>query len=314
MFKKLYFWTEEYLFVQKTVLQKAISLLLLPLSFFWCIGGYIKKFTKKPKDLGVAIIGIGNLTIGGSGKTPIAIAIAKRAKNVAIVLRGYGRKSKGLVVVSINGKLQTDVATSGDEAMLYAMSLQAATVIVSEDRASGILKAKELGAQVVILDDAFSKFDILKFDILLKPKINYTKRCIPSGAYRLPVSMEKYANCVWVEDIDFKRKTTVQNETDTMVLVTAIANASRLDKFLPSSVVAKYILQDHAYFNECDLLDILNKTGAKSILVTQKDLVKMQGFNLPISVLNLDLEFKDRAFDKLESYLSGFQISLDKIS
>lgn len=289
-------------------------MLLLPLSLLWCIGGYFKKITKKPKDLDIAVVGIGNLTIGGSGKTPVTIALSHMVSCSAVVLRGYGRKSRGLVVVSLNGQIQVDVATSGDEAMLYAVSLPNATVIVSEDRAAGIIRAKELGAKVVFLDDAFSKFDILKFDILLKSNAKLTQRCIPSGAYRLSPSMEQYANSVWVEDVDFTRKVTVQNETEKMFLVTAIANASRLDNYLPKSVIGKYVLQDHAYFNEEILKKLLNENGATSILTTQKDFVKMQGFNLPISVLILDLEFRDGAFNKLNDYLSGFQISLDKMS
>jgi tetraacyldisaccharide 4'-kinase len=311
--KKLYFWTEQYLFGKRTLLQWCVSLLLLPFSFIWAFGAYLKKITQKQLDFHIIIISIGNLTVGGSGKTPVAIAIAKRLQNSAIVLRGYGRKSAGLYVVSINGNIQTTVEISGDEAMLYAIALPNATVIVSEDRKIGIQKAIELGSKVVILDDAFAKFDIKKFSILLQPSVNYPKLCLPSGAYRLPPNMAKYADDIWIENRDFIRKTKIENETAKMVLVTAIANASRLDKYLPNSVVAKYILPDHSYFNEDELQKLLTKYNATSLLVTQKDFVKMQNFSLPISILNLKIEFNNGALQKLENYLSSFHIALDKI-
>jgi tetraacyldisaccharide 4'-kinase len=71
--------------------------------------------------------------------------------------------------------------------MLLANSLKNATVIVSEDRVKAILKAKELGCKIIFLDDGFSKYQIAKFNILLKPKDEPTNNfCIPSGGYREP--------------------------------------------------------------------------------------------------------------------------------
>ncbi len=86
-----------------------------------------------------------------------------------------------------------------------------ATVIVSEDRVLGIKKAKELGSKVIFLDDGFSKYNIKKFDILLKPKDEPTNNfCIPSGAYREPKSFYKKANLVLKEGIDFKREVEIK--------------------------------------------------------------------------------------------------------
>ena len=74
------------------------------------------------KDFGIPIISVGNLVVGGSGKTPFTIAIAKELKDVAIISRGYGRKSKGLIEVSRKGMILTDVEHSGDEPMLVITS------------------------------------------------------------------------------------------------------------------------------------------------------------------------------------------------
>jgi tetraacyldisaccharide 4'-kinase len=257
----------------------------------------------KPVDYHIPIISVGNLTVGGSGKTPLCIAIAKKFKKPAIVSRGYGRFSKGLVVVSRFGEILCDVKTSGDEAMLYAQELQNALIIVSEDRAQGIKKAKELGAQMIILDDGFGKVNIKKFDILIFPNISPANTfCIPSGAYRESIFNYKKADLVLKEGIDFTREVMILNKTENMILVTAIANPSRLDKFLPLTT-AKRIFPDHYMFQESELREILEQSGAKSILTTTKDAVKMEHFDLPLSILKLDISLRSYVIKKIEEYI-----------
>jgi tetraacyldisaccharide 4'-kinase len=259
---------------------------------------------RKPIDYHIPIISVGNLTVGGSGKTPICIAIAKNMTKPAIVLRGYGRSSKGLVLVSRFGEILCDVKTSGDEAMLYAEELKNALVIVSEDRVLGIQKAKYLGAQVVILDDGFGKVNIKKFDILIrpipKPANNF---CIPSGAYRESISNYKNTDIVLEENTNFTKNVTILHKTEKMILITAIANPSRLDKFLPPSVIAKKTFPDHYMYTKSELAELLHSSGADSILTTTKDAVKMENFNLPLSILKLDISLCGNVIKKIESYI-----------
>ncbi|MDR1555156.1 MAG: tetraacyldisaccharide 4'-kinase, partial [Campylobacteraceae bacterium] len=144
MFKRrLTSWIEEY-FYRPSVFGRIISCILYPISLLWSLCAKIRRSLKNPVDYHIPIISVGNLTVGGSGKTPTCIAIAKEMTKPAIVLRGYGRLSKGLVLVSSFGEILCDVKTSGDEAMLYAKELKNALVIVSEDRVLGVQKAKEL--------------------------------------------------------------------------------------------------------------------------------------------------------------------------
>jgi len=232
------------------------------------------------------------LIVGGSGKTPITLELAKRYESVAIILRGYKRASKGLVVVSQMGKILVDVAKSGDEAMLYATSLKNSTVIVSEDRQKAILKAKELGCKVVFLDDGFSKFSIKKFDILLKPNQKLLPFCLPSGAYRFPPFFYKYANIVLKEDVDFTREVTIKNKTSNMIFLTAISKPQRLEKYLPKNIVKIY-LPDHSDFSKKFLDDLVKKYSPTSILTTSKDEVKLKSYNLPLSILELKIKFKN---------------------
>lgn len=169
MKQKFVSWAEEYLFFPN-LFQQFLSVLLLPFTLIYILVILFKRASSTPKEFGIPIISVGNLIVGGSGKTPLTIHLAQDKKDVAVVLRGYGRASKGLFLVSLHGKILEDVNTSGDEATLLALSLPNATIIVSENRIEAILKAKELGCKMVFLDDGFSKYDIQKFNILLRPK------------------------------------------------------------------------------------------------------------------------------------------------
>lgn len=178
----------------------ALGVILAPLSLLYTLIVCLKRLFAKPQKFKIPIISVGNLTLGGSGKTPLVRALFKEFNGglkTCIILRGYGRKSRGLLEVALDGRILCDVGQSGDEAMEYALFLRDANVIVSEDRAAGILRAQTLGFELVILDDGFSKFNISKFDILLRPqsapKLPF---CLPFAAYRYPPFFYKFADFI----------------------------------------------------------------------------------------------------------------------
>lgn len=177
-----------------------LGVILAPLSLLYTLIVCLKRLFAKPQKFKIPIISVGNLTLGGSGKTPLVRALFKEFSEefkTCIILRGYGRKSRGLLEVALGGRVLCDVRQSGDEAMEYALFLRGANVIVSEDRAAGILRAQTLGFELVILDDGFSKFNISKFDILLRPqsppKLPF---CLPFAAYRYPPFFYKFADFI----------------------------------------------------------------------------------------------------------------------
>lgn len=270
---------------------------------------YLRFKSKTPEDFGIDVVSVGNLSVGGSGKTPLVTALAGSYENVAIVLRGYGRESRGLFVVKNGKDILCDVSVSGDEAMIYAHKVVDAIVIVSEDRKEGIQKAKELGAKIVFLDDAYSKHDIKKLDFLIEVK-SKNKRCFPSGAFRERLWSSKEA-VVLREGIDFKRVVELKNKSAKMSLVTAIARPERLDKFLPE-VVGKNYFEDHHAFTKNELEEILEKDGADSLLVTYKDFVKVEQFNLPLSLLDLHVEMDESIFKVIQSYREGASKDAEK--
>jgi len=304
---ELYFWVERYLFYPNFA-QKILSYLLLPLTAIYCFVVYLKRVFAKVEDFDLPIISIGNLVVGGSGKTPFTISLASELKNVAIVLRGYKRESTGLIVVSQYGVITSNLQRSGDEAMLLAQSLPKATVIVSEDRKKGILKAKELGAKVVLLDDGFSHANIKKFDILIKPAVNFSNSfCLPSGPFRESTTYYRKADLLAIEGLDFTRKVDIKNQTDRMVLVTAISKPQRLDRYLPD-FIEKVYYPDHYSFSGTELEAILRKYSADSILTTQKDAVKIKQFRIDLSIMELDLILKPYILEAVNRYIEDFDI------
>ena len=103
--------------------------------------------------------------------------------------------------------------------------------------------------------------------------------------------MKYLANLSLYEDKDFKRLVKVENSTAKMLLVTAISNPKRLDTFLPKGVIDKIYLDDHAYFNELELENKLKEIGATSLLITQKDEVKMKDFK--VSSIGHEVRIRD---------------------
>jgi len=283
-----------------------IIVLLSPFSLVYGVIMYFRRFFVQKKDFGLPVVSIGNLVVGGTGKTPFVIALTSRYKNVAVISRGYGRKSKGLQQVSKQGDILCSVEVSGDEAMLMAISLPHASVIVSEDRSEAIEEAKKQGAELIILDDGFNRVDIKKFEILLEPERVKNYFPFPAGAFREFWFMYTYADLIVKEEADFVRKISIEDASARMLLVTAISNPQRLDRYLPKNLAGKIYLEDHAYFNEAELKEKMQACGAETLLVTEKDRVKMSHFKLPLSKMKLKLEIEDEVFEPIEKYIKMY--------
>ena len=281
--------------------QKLLSYLLFPLSKLYFSLITWKYQRAKEHDLGVKVIGVGNLVVGGSGKTPLVIALASNFSKVAVVLRGYGRQSRGLHVVSDAKNILCDVSVSGDEAMIYAKRLNHTVVIVSENRVTGIEKAKSMGAEVVFLDDAYAKHTIKKLDLVIEvaTKNNFY---LPSGPYRETLHEGKNITLLQ-EGRDFTRKVSFLNKKSKMALLTAIARPQRLDAFLCEGVVSKHYFEDHHTFTKEEALKILKESGADSLLVTYKDYVKLSQFDLELSLMDLEIKVDQKIMQIVKDYV-----------
>jgi tetraacyldisaccharide 4'-kinase len=156
--------------------------------------------------LEVPVISVGNLTMGGTGKTPlvewIAGQLAASNRRVCILTRGYGRVQPGeRVIVSDGGEILSNAERAGDEALLLAERLQGRAAVISDaNRESAALWAIEnLGSEIFILDDGFQNLaltrnlDIVTIDAT-RPWGN--RRLLPAGSLRESPRELARANCI----------------------------------------------------------------------------------------------------------------------
>jgi tetraacyldisaccharide 4'-kinase len=151
---------------------------------------------------GIPVISIGNLSVGGTGKSPLTILIAeylerKHGKKVAIVSRGYNRRSTGYLLVRDGTSILAKVDQSGDEAQMIAERLPRAIVVVDEDRIHGARQATMLGSQVILLDDGFQHLRLGRdLNILLIDAQQPFPRVLPFGLGREPLDAAADADIV----------------------------------------------------------------------------------------------------------------------
>lgn len=157
----------------------------------WIYGASVayKAAHARPYRPSAKLICVGNLTAGGTGKTPVAIAVARtlagRGMHPYFLTRGYGGANRAARVVNP----RTDIAAEvGDEALLLAT---AAPVIVSRDRAEGARLAEQNGAEVIVMDDGHQNFSLAKDLSLVVVDAEQgfgNGRVIPAGPLREPVA------------------------------------------------------------------------------------------------------------------------------
>jgi len=143
------------------------------------------------------VVSVGNLSVGGSGKTPFVMALGDllkaRAIRFDVLSRGYGRKTHGVLVVDTDGNA-TDF---GDEPLLIARRL-GVPVIVGESRYdAGRVAEEKFHPQLHILDDGFQHRSLVRdFDIVLVTERDFDHRLLPSGRLREPLSSLQRADAI----------------------------------------------------------------------------------------------------------------------
>ncbi len=159
--------------------------------------GFYDRGTLRIRKLQGPVVSIGNLTVGGSGKTPFLIALGEllQQRGIAfdVLSRGYGRATKGVAVVDPQGSPRD----FGDEPLLIARKLRV-PVIVGEDRFSaGKVAEQKFGPQLHLLDDGFQHRQLARdFDILLVTATDRHDAVLPAGRLREPLSSLSRADAV----------------------------------------------------------------------------------------------------------------------
>jgi len=161
----------------------------------------------KSKSVPVKVVSVGNLTVGGSGKTPMVIYLTtmlkKFAKKPGVLSRGYGRNTKGYLYVSDGEEIFTTVEKCGDEIYHTALHCKVPAA-VSENRVVGANKfLHDANVNTIILDDAFQHrwikrdADLLLFEQqFLVSDNSFNRKLLPTGLMREPFSSIKRADAV----------------------------------------------------------------------------------------------------------------------
>ena len=178
----------------------------------------------KSKSVNAKVISIGNITIGGAGKTPLVIYIAEllkdHRKKIGVLSRGYGRKTRGYKLVSDGEKIFTEVSESGDE--IYHTVLECRVpAAVSESRVIGAKQLiKDTKVDFIVLDDAYQhrwlkrdKDIVIIEQRFLRDNDFFIHKLLPTGNMREPFTALKRADAIVInrkfsdeEEISEERK------------------------------------------------------------------------------------------------------------
>jgi tetraacyldisaccharide 4'-kinase len=169
-------------------------------------------YTRRPhlqRQIGSPVISVGNLTVGGSGKTPVVAAIATLLRDAgyrpAILSRGYKRRSDDSIVIASDGReINPDVEDTGDEPQLLARRLTGVPVVVGANRwHAGVRAQNRLGSRVLILDDGFQHLQLARtVNLLLLSSGDTRDRVVPAGRLREPLDAARHADAVLVAEGD----------------------------------------------------------------------------------------------------------------
>lgn len=297
--------------------------LLSPLA--WVFGALAKARQARsvPVTLNVPVICVGNINVGGTGKTPVTIAIADmlRAQGVAVhsLLSGYGGTIDGPVRVNERAHRASDV---GDEALLHAAF---GPTWVSKDRAAGAKAAVNAGAQAILLDDGFQNFGLAKdlSLVVVDAKRGWGNgRVLPAGPLREPVAsgLARADAVVLVGSKDARTAFLDGHTLDLPVLeaelqplqtgmdwagmrCVAFAGIGDPGKFfatltaLGADVVSTHALDDHAPLTQPVLARLAKVAAAKGaqLVCTEKDMVRLPAnFRAQVTPLPVRMEFDDK--------------------
>src|SRR5580704_8846676 len=265
------------------------------------------------------VVSIGNLSVGGSGKTPFVLLLGEQLKvrgvKFDILSRGYGRRTRGVARVDPGG-LPRDF---GDEPLLLTRRLSL-PVIVGEDRyEAGRFAEKSFGPQLHLLDDGFQHRALARdFDIVLVTPEDARDRLLPAGRLREPLASLSRADAVVLSSgasptsfpLDGKlvwrvrRGISPANVPARPVVFCGIARPQNFLLQLRTAgiePVAQALFRDHHAYAEQDIRDLLKlrqQSEAEGFVTTEKDAVNLGGYLdalQPIAVVPVKMELVDAA-------------------
>lgn len=259
---------------------------------------------------GAQVISVGNLVVGGAGKTPVVMHLAneavRRGFRVAVLSRGYGRTASQ--PKSFTSTALPPVSEVGDEPRLIARRCPAVTVWVGADRVALARAAVAKGADLLILDDGFQHRRLARdFDVLVDGGLG-NGWMLPAGPLREPASGRKRATHVWGRDgapgdVQARHSITgvrspegesVSLQGKAIVLLLGVARPDLVENSvaaLGATIVGNHVHTDHHEFTPTELFAARSEAEAKSALLvtTEKDAERLPEHSAYVLVLDVEV-------------------------
>ncbi|MBA3270996.1 MAG: tetraacyldisaccharide 4'-kinase [Acidobacteria bacterium] len=289
---------------------------------------YYERHPQARRRLRQPVISVGNLSVGGTGKTPLVMAIAEwlrsRGERPAVLSRGYGRRDRrdGVVVVSNGERVMARCDEAGDEPVMIARAVPGVIVAVCEDRyLAGVVAERRLGATVHVLDDGFQHVQLARdLDLLMTSAGEIAGgRVLPFGTLREAASAAARADFVVVMDADVAA---ARAEAWTL----GISQAAAARRVIPAASVSTPVFAicglgkpqqffsllrdggyqvagtrefaDHHLYTRRDLAgvaDAARSCGATLVVTTTKDIVRLEPLEpwaMPVVAVAMTLDFQ----------------------
>lgn len=295
--------------------------ILFPLAFLYWLITFIRNWLYdmgvfKSYSFDVPIIAVGNLSVGGTGKTPqieYLIRLLSEKYRVAVLSRGYKRLSKGFVLADN----QATVSSIGDEPFQFFSKFPTIQVAVDSNRKKGIEKLLQLQnkPEVILLDDAFqhrkvkagfyillTAYDDLFCDDFILPFGNLRESALGKKRAdmiiitkcpqdlselaqqnikeKLQVKQPIYFTTIQYDDCVYGNENSIHVEalkTESKLLIAGIAKPKLFFDFLKSETDETIVFPDHHHFSKQDCEQILAKANGRKIITTEKDFVRLNG-------------------------------------
>jgi tetraacyldisaccharide 4'-kinase len=295
--------------------------------------------TVRARKLQGPVVSVGNLSVGGSGKTPFVLLLGElltaRGVKFDILSRGYGRSTHGVALVEPGGSARD----FGDEPLLLARRLGAPVIVGEERYQAGLLAERTFGPQLHLLDDGFQHRALARdFDIVLVTPEDARDRLLPAGRLREPLTSLSRVDAVVLasgaspESLSLKDKLIWRvrrgiSLTDIPSRPLAFCGIARPQNFLLQlrtagiELVAQALFRDHHAYTEQDMHDLLKlrqQSGAEGFVTTEKDAINLGGFLAalqPLTVVPVKMELVDaaNAVDTMLRIIAERRASREKI-
>jgi len=265
------------------------------------------------------VVSVGNISSGGSGKTPFVLLLGELLKSRGVkfdvLSRGYGRATASVLLVDPGGLPQQ----FGDEPLLIARKLQVPVIVGESRHAAGKFAESKFGPQLHLLDDGFQHRALARdFDIVIVTPQDAKDRMLPAGRLREPLRSLKRADAVALSagaspgDFPLEAKTVwrvrrgiiPKNVPSRPIVFCGIARPQNFVLQLRTAQidpVAEAFYRDHHAYTEKDireLLDLKHRSDAGGFVTTEKDAVNLGPYLSalePLSVVPVRMELADAA-------------------